>query len=414
MIMTAMKQILRHPANDTPQPAWAVDSWRRFEAQQMPVYEDKAALNQIESTLKNYPPLALSAEAVLLKQRIADAADGKAFLLQGGDCAESFDAFNPENIRSSLYTLLKMARVIEEASTLPVIRVGRMAGQFAKPRSDAFETNDDMVLPSYRGDMINGSAFTADARRPDPQRIVTAYHQSASILNLLRGEAQAQKIDFYTAHEALLLPYEESMTRLDNGVHYGQSAHFLWIGDRTRQIDGAHVEYMRGIGNPIGLKCGPSLTPDDLMRLIEKLNPTNEPGRLTLISRMGCDNVENKLPPLIRAVKSGGWNVLWCCDPMHGNTWRSKSGYKTRAVEDIAKEIRQFFELHDTHGTRAGGVQLEMTGQNVTECVGGRSNVTDASLPSRYYTPCDPRLNAQQSAEIAHVIADALALQKDI
>lgn len=399
----------KKPANDPVNIFWQEDSWRKKTALQMPLYDDPAALTGIEDSLKNYPPLVLAAEAAQLKNDITQAARGKSFILQGGDCAESFGAFNPEHIRGTFNTIMAMADILEQASSQPVTRIGRMAGQFAKPRSDAFETHGDIVLPSYRGDMINDAAFTVEARRADPARIMTAYHQSAATLNLLRGEAQRHRTGFYTAHEALHLPYEQALTRRENGDYYALSAHFLWIGDRTRQPDGAHVEFMRGIHNPIGIKCGPSLDAPELLTLIDTLNPRNEAGRITLISRMGVDGIGEKLPPLVRAVKDAGIDVLWCCDPMHGNTYRSKSGYKTRAFADISGEIRQFFDIHAAEGTQAGGVQLELAGQHVTECVGGACNITDAVLPTQYHSPCDPRLNAAQSLEIAHIIAACLA-----
>lgn len=413
--MSAPVVSLARPANDTSRAtAWREDSWRDRPAQQMPEYEDAEALAAVEAALQTYPPLVLAAETRQLRAQIADAAAGRAFILQGGDCAESFDAFQPEHIRASFDLVLDMAAVLETASGLPVATVGRMAGQFAKPRSDAFETHGDVVLPSYRGDMINGAAFTAEARRAAPERIMTAYHQSAATLNLLRGEAQARQRAFYTAHESLLLPYEQALTRREEDGPYDLSAHFLWIGDRTRQPDGAHIEFLRGIENPIGLKCGPSLTVDDLAAIVTRLNPANTPGRLTLISRMGADGIADRLPALLRAARAEGWNVLWCCDPMHGNTYRSKSGFKTRAVNDIAGEIRQFFALHRAEGTIAGGVQLELTGRDVTECVGGAAAVTDAGLGARYHSPCDPRLNPEQSMEIAAVIAEELATNKRI
>jgi len=389
-------------------------------------------------------------------------AEGKAFLLQGGDCAESFAEFHPDNIRDTFRVLLQMAVVLTFAAGVPVVKVGRIAGQFAKPRSDDFETQNGVTLPSYRGDNINGGEFTPEARIPDPQRLMQATAQSAATLNLLRAFAQggyadlhnvhrwmlgfitdspageqykglAQRIsetlefmaacgitsdsvpqlrgtDFYTSHEALLLPYEQAMTRVDStsGDWYDTSAHMLWIGDRTRQLDGAHVEFMRGIKNPIGLKCGPSLEPDDLLRLIAALNPQNIPGRLTLIARFGADKIAEKLPALIRAVKREGVKVVWSSDPMHGNTIKLQSGYKTRPVERVLEEVRSFFAIHRAEGTHAGGVHFEMTGQNVTECLGGAQGLKEIDLQDRYQTACDPRLNASQALELAFLIAQGI------
>ena len=441
---------------------WSRESWRAKPVQQMPAYPDQTVLTAVEKQLRGYPPLVFAGEARRLKATLGKVADGKAFLLQGGDCAESFAEFHPDNIRDTFRVLLQMAVVLTFAAGVPVVKVGRIAGQFAKPRSDDFETQGDVKLPSYRGDNINGGEFTPQSRIPDPQRLLQANAQSAATLNLLRAFAQggyadlhnvhrwmlgfiadspageqykglAQRIsetlefmaacgitsesvpqlrgtDFYTSHEALLLPYEQAMTRVDStsGDWYDTSAHMLWIGDRTRQLDGAHVEFMRGIKNPIGLKCGPSLEPDDLLRLIAALNPQNIPGRLTLIARFGADKVAEKLPALVRAVKREGAKVVWSSDPMHGNTIKLQSGYKTRPVERVLEEVRSFFAIHRAEGTHAGGVHFEMTGQNVTECLGGAQGLKEIDLADRYQTACDPRLNASQSLELAFLIAQGI------
>ncbi len=442
--------------------AWSPQSWQEKPARQMPEYPDKAALDRVLGKLKTHPPLVFAGEARNLQASLAQVVNGKAFLLQGGDCAESFAEFHPDNIRDTFRVLLQMAVVLTFAAGVPVVKVGRIAGQFAKPRSDDFETQNGVKLPSYRGDNINGSEFTPEARIPDPARLMQANAQSAATLNLLRAFAQggyadlhnvhrwmlgfisdspaaeqykglAQRIsetlefmdacginsdtvpqlrgtDFYTSHEALLLPYEQAMTRVDStsGDWYDTSAHMLWIGDRTRQLDGAHVEFMRGIKNPIGLKCGPSLEADELLRLIAALNPANIPGRLTLIARFGADKVAEKLPALVRAVKREGAHVVWSSDPMHGNTIKLQSGYKTRPVERILEEIRNFFAIHRAEGTHAGGVHFEMTGQNVTECLGGAQGLKEIDLADRYQTACDPRLNASQALELAFLIAQGI------
>lgn len=441
---------------------WSPKSWRDKPAQQIPAYTDTTALAKIEETLRNYPPLVFAGEARRLKSHIAHVAEGKAFLLQGGDCAESFAEFHPKNIRDTFRVLLQMAIVMLFASGIPVIKVGRMAGQFAKPRSSATETQEGMTLPSYKGDIINSAAFTAEARMHDPQRILQAYNQSAATLNLLRAFAgggyadlervqkwmldsiqnhpmgkkyqelseqmdhalrffaaagitgqntpQLREVEFFTAHEALLLPYEEALTRTDSTTDdpYAVSAHFLWIGDRTRQPDGAHVEFLRGVKNPLGLKCGPTLGADELLRLLDILNPDNESGRMTLITRMGHDKIEKHLPGLIRAIETEGRKVAWCCDPMHGNTRTASTGYKTRAFNEVFDEIKRFFAIHQAEGTHPGGVHLELTGKNVTECLGGAHNITDKNLAESYDTACDPRLNASQALEIAFMIADEL------
>ncbi|MGB0180469.1 MAG: class II 3-deoxy-7-phosphoheptulonate synthase [Candidatus Puniceispirillales bacterium] len=444
---------------------WTPTSWRKLPILQVPEYDDQDKLKAVETKLASMPPLVFAGEVMALRERLADVALGKAFLLQGGDCAESFDDFSANRIRDTFKLFLQMAVVLTFGASMPVIKVGRIAGQFAKPRSSPVEVIDGVELPSYRGDMVNGNAFTPAARIPDPMRMLEGYHQSASTLNLLRAFAsggladlekvhgwtldfisdssQAQRYEeianqiddclnfmhacgvsskttlplreteFYTSHEALLLNYEEAFTRkdtlTDEGGYFSTSAHMIWIGDRTRQIDGAHVEYMRGIKNPIGLKCGPSMETDDLLRLIEKLNPDNTPGKLTLISRMGADKIMDKLPPMLEAVKASGYDVVWCSDPMHGNTVKASSGYKTRRVNDVLTEVEGFFKSHDMVGTHPGGIHFEMTGSDVTECVGGDVQaVSEEDLSNRYHTFCDPRLNANQSLELAFLIADLL------
>ena len=441
---------------------WSPDSWRRFEARQLPTYRDADVLAEAERELSSYPPLVFAGEARDLTTDLARAAEGKAFLLQGGDCAESFAEFHPNNIRDTFRVLLQMAVVLTYASKLPVVKVGRMAGQFAKPRSADLEELNGVSLPSYRGDIINDIQFEEGAREPDPRRMVRAYSQSAATLNLLRAFAQggyanlhqvnawthdfmgrsewaaryretANRISdalafmeacgvtpeavpaikgtrFYTSHEALLLRYEQALTRQDSltGQWYDTSAHMLWVGDRTRFAGSAHVEYLRGIGNPIGMKCGPSLTPDALLAMLDTLNPNHVPGRMTLITRFGHDTIEKGLVPLVRAVKASGHPVVWSCDPMHGNVVKSASGYKTRPFDRILGEVRGFFAVHRAEGTHAGGIHAEMTGQNVTECIGGAVAITDESLRDRYHTHCDPRLNAAQSLELAFLLAEML------
>ena len=441
---------------------WSPDSWRSRPIVQVPDYPDAAALETVEGLLRNFPPLVFAGEARRLKTALADAAEGKAFLLQGGDCAESFAEFRANNIRDTFRVMLQMAVVLTFGAAVPVVKLGRLAGQFAKPRSTPNETIGDVSLPSYRGDIINGMEFTPAARIPDPQRMIQAYSQSAATLNLLRAFAsggyadlhqvhlwnqgfvgkspqgeryraladrltetldfmaacgftsatspQIRETDFFTSHEALLLPYEQALTRVDStsGDWYDCSAHLVWIGDRTRQLDGAHVEFARGIKNPIGLKAGPSTNPDDLLRLIDILSPDNEPGRLSLITRMSSEKVTELLPALVRAVKREGRKVTWVCDPMHGNTHTSSNGYKTRSFDRIIKEVRGFFDVHEAEGTHAGGVHFEMTGQEVTECIGGAQAISDSSLGDRYHTHCDPRLNASQSLELAFLMAEEL------
>ncbi len=441
---------------------WAPESWRGYEARQLPDYPDPDALAAAETTIARFPPLVFAGEARALTADLATVAAGKAFLLQGGDCAESFAEFHPNNIRDTFRVLLQMAVVLTYASKLPVVKVGRMAGQFAKPRSTPMEEIGGVSLPSYRGDNVNDIAFTEASRRPDPERMIRGYNQSAATLNLLRafasggyanllqvhrwmldfmgrspwadryqvvadriGDAldfmaacgldpetvpQLQGTHFYTSHEALLLPYEQAMTRQDSltGDWYDCSAHMVWIGDRTRFEGSAHVEYFRGIGNPIGIKCGPSLEPDTLLRLLDTLDPSRTPGRITLITRYGHDKIETGLPALVRAVKREGRPVVWSCDPMHGNVVKAANGYKTRPFERILTEVRGFFAVHRAEGTHGGGIHVEMTGQNVTECTGGAVAITDEGLAARYHTHCDPRLNAGQSLELAFLLADML------
>ena len=444
---------------------WTPEGWKSFEARHLPSYLDAAELGSVERTLSNFPPLVFAGEARALKADLAEVAAGRGFLLQGGDCAESFAEFHPDNIRDTFRVLLQMAVVLTFGSKLPVVKVGRMAGQFAKPRSAPTESIDGKELPSYFGDIINGIDFDDATRRNDPQRMVQAYGQSAATLNLLRafagggyanlrqvhnwtldhigrspwaerfretadriGEAldfmaacgvdpktvpQLRSTSFYTSHEALLLPYEQALTRQDSltGDWYDCSAHMLWIGDRTRFDGSAHVEFLRGVGNPIGMKCGPSLEPDALLRILDLLNPAREAGRITLISRFGHDKVETGLPPLVRAVEREGHSVVWSCDPMHGNVVKADSGYKTRPFERILAEAKGFFAVHRAEGTHAGGIHVEMTGQNVTECTGGAVAITDGALADRYHTHCDPRLNAAQSIELAFLLADMLNLE---
>ena len=444
---------------------WSPTSWREKPILQQPTYPNQEELNKVLAELKEYPPLVFAGEARSLKEQLADVSQGKAFLLQGGDCAESFSEFHAVNIRDTFKAILQMSVVMTYAGGLPVVKVGRLGGQFAKPRSSDNETIDGVTLDAYRGDIINGADFTKEFRTPDPKRMIKAYNQSAATLNLLRAFASggladlhqvhkwtldfAQKseisqkfedlaedigkslkfmeacginsktyrtlreTDFYTSHEALLLPYEEAFTRKDSltGEWYDTSAHMLWIGDRTRGLNDAHVEYMRGIKNPIGIKAGPTMEADDLVRLINTLNPQNEAGRLNVIVRMGADKVGDEktgMARLIRAVEREGMKVVWSCDPMHGNTIKSSNNFKTRPVDAILTEMKQFFQVHKAEGTFAGGVHLEMTGKNVTECIGGSFVVTEEDLSSRYHTHCDPRLNADQALELAFLIADTL------
>ena len=444
---------------------WTPTSWRRLPIQQVPDYPDSAALSAVERQLASFPPLVFAGEARKLKQNLAKVAAGEAFLLQGGDCAESFDEHSADNIRDFFRVFLQMALVLTFAGGSPVVKVGRIAGQFAKPRSSPVETVDGVSLPSYRGDIVNGIGFSEAERVPNPNRQTEAYRQSAATLNLLRAFAtggyanlenahrwmlgfvkdspqssayadlaqrmtetldfmraiginpethqEVRQTDFFTSHEALLLGYEEALTRVDStsGDWYATSGHMLWIGDRTRQPDHAHIEFARGIKNPIGLKCGPSLKADDLIRLVDQLNPTDEAGRLTLICRFGADKVGDHLPALVRAVEREGRKVVWSCDPMHGNTVTA-SGYKTRPFERVMKEIQGFFDIHQAEGTHAGGIHLEMTGKNVTECTGGARALTADDLRDRYHTYCDPRLNAEQALEVAFLTADLVKRER--
>ena len=441
---------------------WTRSAWRTRPRIQMPDYPDAAALAAVEKKLASCPPLVFAGEARRLKSLLGDVAAGRAFLLQGGDCAESFKEFHADNIRDTFKVMLQMAVVLTFSAKCPVVKIGRMAGQFAKPRSAPTETAGGIELPSYRGDIINGFDFDAGSRVPDPDRMLRAYTQAAATLNLLRAFSQGgyaditrvhswtldftagqpgyeeyhklanrisdaldfmaaagvspetadalHRVDFYTSHEALLLEYEEALCRIDSttGVPVAGSGHMIWIGDRTRQVDGAHVEFCRGVQNPIGLKCGPSITESDLLKLTDRLNPRNEAGRLTLIARFGAGQVAEHLPRLIRAVEREGRKVVWSCDPMHGNTVKSATGYKTRPFERVLREVREFFAIHAAEGTIPGGVHFEMTGQDVTECTGGVRAVTDENLSDRYHTACDPRLNAAQSLELAFLVAGML------
>ena len=441
---------------------WSKSAWRSRPRVQMPDYSDREALGRVEESLSSYPPLVFAGEARRLRSELAAVGEGRAFLLQGGDCAESFAEFRADNIRDTFKVMLQMAVVLTFGAKCPVVKIGRMAGQFAKPRSAPTEMVGGVELPSYRGDIINGFDATEDSREPDPQRMLQAYLQAAATLNLLRAFSQGgfaditrvhswtldftagasgysdyhklanrisdslefmqaagvqsetsdalNRVDFYTSHEALLLEYEEALCRVDSttGLPIAGSGHMLWIGDRTRQPDGAHVEFCRGVQNPIGLKCGPSITEGDLLTLIDRLNPTNESGRLTLIARFGAGKVGDHLPGLIRAVAREGRNVVWSCDPMHGNTIKAESGYKTRPFDRVLREVREFFAIHAAEGTIPGGVHFEMTGRDVTECTGGVRAVTDENLSDRYHTACDPRLNASQSLELAFLVADML------
>ncbi len=440
---------------------WTPDSWRAKPIEQAPVYPDLTALGDVERQLAGFPPLVFAGEARKLKMALAKVQAGESFLLQGGDCAESFAEHSADNIRDFFRVFLQMAVVMTFAAASPIVKVGRVAGQFAKPRTNPTEKIDGVELPIYRGDIVNDTDFTAESRIPDPRRQIEAYRQSAATLNLIRAFAtggyaslenahrwmlgfvdnspqshryqeladritetlsfmkaigldseahqELRQTDFFTSHEALLLGYEQSLTRIDStsGDPYATSGHMLWIGDRTRQLDHAHVEYCRGVKNPVGLKCGPSLKPAELLRLIDVLSPDNEPGRLTLICRFGSEKIFDHLPALIRAVEREGRKVVWSCDPMHGNTI-SASGYKTRPFERIMSEIRSFFAIHQAEGTYAGGVHLEMTGKNVTECTGGARQILETDLRDRYHTHCDPRLNAEQAIEVAFLVSELL------
>eukprot|EP01018_Ginkgo_biloba_P034803 Gb_21844 [translate_table: standard] len=460
LIVEAVQKFVR-PSSPGVLNDWKPDSWKSKKALQLPLYPDPQELDSVVRQLETFPPLVFAGEARKLEERLGEAALGNAFLLQGGDCAESFKEFNANNIRDTFRLLLQMAVVLMFGGQMPIVKVGRMAGQFAKPRSDDFEVVDGVKLPSYRGDNINGDMFNVNDRQPDPQRMVRAYCQAAATLNLIRafatgGYAAMQRVsqwnldftshseqgerylelahrvdealgfmsacgltidhpimnttEFWTSHECLLLPFEQSMTREDStsGLWYDCSAHMLWIGERTRQLDGAHVEFLRGVANPLGLKVSDKMDPAELVKICEILNPNNKPGRLTIIVRMGAEKLRLKLPHLIRAVRQAGLIVTWVSDPMHGNTIKAPSGLKTRPFDSIRAELKAFFDVHEKEGSHPGGVHLEMTGQNVTECIGGSRVVTLDDLHSRYHTHCDPRLNASQSLELAFIIAGKL------
>jgi len=441
---------------------WQTDSWRKFTSKHIPNYPDQGHLEEVEKTLKGFPPLVFAGEVRSLKLALADVAEGNGFLLQGGDCAESFSEFQADNIRDTFRVILQMAVILTSGVNLPVVKVGRMAGQFAKPRSNPTEIIDGNELPSYAGDIINDISFNSKKREPNPERMLRAYSQAASTLNLLRAFAdggyadlrhvnswnmgyvksgpqgeryrhlahqiqdslnfmealginskntpQLRQVRYFTSHEALLLPYEEALTRIDStsGNVYNTSAHFVWIGDRTRFKNSSHVEFCRGIENPIGIKCGPSIDPEELIELLDILNPNDDRGRITLITRFGYNQVELYLPKLIQMVKAEGRTVVWSCDPMHGNTIKSRNGIKTRPFDLIMEEVKQNIKVHIKEGTRLGGIHLEMTGQNVTECTGGLDDISEADLNDRYRTHCDPRLNANQAIELAFLIADEL------
>ena len=441
---------------------WKTNSWKNYPVKHIPKYEDKKELDMVLGKLNNFPPLVFAGETRSLTKQLAEVVDGKSFLLQGGDCAESFAEFHPDNIRDTFKLILQVSLVLTASASLPVVKVGRIAGQFSKPRSSPIEIKNGKQLPTYLGDNINGIEFNEKARKPDAMRMFRAYSQAASTLNLLRAFSQGgfadlrkvhlwnlgfvnksqqgkrfkeledkisdalsfmeacgihpesnrrlRTVNFFTSHEALLLPFEEAMTRVDSttGEYHDTSAHFVWIGDRTRQPDGGHVEFCRGIKNPIGIKCGPTLKAQELIQLCNILNPENEKGRITLISRFGYNNVEKFLPKLIRTIKKEGLNVIWSCDPMHGNTIKSATGYKTRPFNNVVKEVKNVFSVHQSEGSFAGGLHIEMTGQNVTECTGGAQKISDQDLSHRYHTHCDPRLNASQALELAFLISDEI------
>jgi len=441
---------------------WKTNSWKNYPVKHIPTYGNEKELNMVLGKIKNFPPLVFAGETRHLKQQLAEVADGKAFLLQGGDCAESFAEFNPDNIRDYFKVMLQMSLVLTYSASLPVVKLGRIAGQFSKPRTAPTEKQGNLELPSYLGDNINGIEFNEKARKPDPKRLFKAYSQAASTLNLIRAfchggfadlknvhlwnlgyikkspqhkkfkdledkiadalafmdacginsdfNRRLKTVNFWTSHEALLLPFEESMTRIDSttGEYHDTSAHFVWIGDRTRQLDGGHVEFCRGIENPIGIKCGPTSKPEEIVKICNVTNPKNEKGKITLISRFGHENVGKFLPKLVRTIKKEGLNVIWSCDPMHGNTVKSSSGFKTRPFNNILKEVKNVFAVHQSEGSYAGGLHIEMTGQNVTECTGGTQKISDKDLSSRYRTHCDPRLNANQALELAFLISDEI------
>ncbi len=445
---------------------WNKESWRKLNIRQQPMYEDLKSLKEIEDKIEKLPPLVFAGEVRSLKEKLAKVAKGQAFLLQGGDCAESFTDFSANNLRDSFKVLLQMSAVLTYATSLPVVKIGRMAGQFAKPRSDDFEIKGDIKLPSYRGDIINDINFNEKSRKPDPNRMLNAYSQSAYALNLIRAFASGgfadlekvhnwnldfvkkstknkyfelansitdalnfmkacgftqknipefKQVDFYTSHEALLLNYEQALTREDsfNGGWYDCSAHMLWIGERTRDINEAHVEFMRGIKNPVGVKIGPSVEEDYLVDLINTLNPNNEPGKITLITRMGSDQIYKKLPSLIKKIKDSKKTIIWSCDPMHANTFKSKNGYKTRSFDKILNEIEAFFKVHHSENSFPGGIHLEMTGQDVTECIGGSQKIKEENLSDRYHTHCDPRLNASQGLDLAFKLSEFLKFNRE-
>ena len=441
---------------------WTLNSWKNYKAKHLPEYKNQKHLDKVLTSLRDFPPLVFAGEVRSLRNSLAKASEGEAFLLQGGDCAESFSEFNADNIRDTFRVILQMAIILTSGTNLPIIKVGRMAGQFAKPRSSPTEKINDVELESYKGDIINGIQFDKSQRDPDPERMLKAYSQAASTLNLLRAFAdggyadlrfvnswnmgflktgpeynryrdlankiqenlnfmealgidsdntpQLRKTDYYTCHEALLLPYEEALTRVDSttGDVYDTSAHFVWIGDRTRFENSAHVEFCSGIQNPVGIKCGPSLDHDELIKIIDKLNPKNESGRITLIARYGNENVRKYLPNLVDRVQSEGRLVVWSCDPMHGNTTKSADGTKTRPFDKILSEVKNNIQIHRAQGSWLGGIHLEMTGQNVTECTGGLDEISESDLKDRYHTHCDPRLNANQAIELAFLISDEL------
>lgn len=445
---------------------WSPELWRELPHKQMPIYDDQTSLQAVRERLNSSPPLVFAGECRHLTQKLGDVAEGKAFLLQGGDCAESFTEFHPDNIKNTFRALLQMAIVLTFGAACPVVKVGRIAGQFAKPRSSGIEIRDGVELPSYRGDIINDVAFTADARVADPERMLRAYSQSASTLNYLRAMSQGgfsdlnevhswnrrfidesplgekyrvladqigeslafmeacgvnsrashalRTTDFFVSHEALLLEYEEALTRkeVNSDTWFDTSAHLLWIGDRTREPGGAHVQYLKGVQNPLGLKAGPSMTEDDLIRLLDTLNPENIPGRMTIISRMGAQGIQDHLPRLIRRVEREGRVVVWSCDPMHANTVTASNGLKTRSFDKILEEVQQFFSIHKSEGTYAGGVHFEMTGQAVTECTGGADLIDEEALLRCYQTNCDPRLNGKQGLELAFLMAEMLKTQR--
>ena len=441
---------------------WKINSWKNYQVKHIPKYEDEKELNMVLNKIKTFPPLVFAGETRHLKDQLANVVDRKAFLLQGGDCAESFAEFNPDNIRDAFKLILQISLILTYSASMPVVKIGRIAGQFSKPRTSSTEKQGDKELPSYLGDNINGIEFSEKARKPDPKRLFKSYSQAASTLNLLRafshgGFADLQNVhlwnlgyikkslqhkkfkeledkiadalafmdacginsdfnrrlktvNFWTSHEALLLPFEESMTRIDSttGECHDTSAHFVWIGDRTRQLDGGHVEFCRGIENPIGIKCGPTSKSDEIVKIINVINPKNEKGKITLISRFGYNKVDKFLPKLIRVIKKEGLNVVWSCDPMHGNTIKSATGFKTRPFDNILNEVKNVFAIHQSEGSFAGGLHIEMTGQNVTECTGGTQKISDRDLSSRYRTHCDPRLNADQALELAFLISDEI------